>query len=78
MWRMEQPIGRALNRDLHGEEVDQLTEASWKESERRAQARRARENHKSYLDNEKHLRDVYYGRYLEKHKIVQLLERRST
>ena len=72
---LEQPIGKALSRELDDREVvDEFTEASWKESERRAQARRARENRASWLDNEKHLRGVFYKRYLEKDRLVRRLE----
>jgi hypothetical protein len=96
---IEQPVGRALNRDLvpdvtkiekiEGEldhlislrdkkrrqtEGDRAVEELWREGERRAAAKRREENHRSLLDNEQHLANVYYGRYLEKKKLIEELQ----
>jgi hypothetical protein len=58
-------------------EGDRAEEAIWKESERRAQARRREENRRTTLDNETHLANVYYGRYLEKMELIKELEGKS-
>jgi hypothetical protein len=66
-------IGAVLNRDLDGPE-DHVEEALWKEATRREAAKRREENYHSLLTNEQHLASVYYGRFLEKKKLIEDLQ----
>jgi hypothetical protein len=56
------------------EEADRATEASWKAGERRAAAQRRERVQQTYLDNQRHLRSVYYRLFTEKDALIKQME----
>ena len=59
------------------EEGERPAEEAWRDSERRAAAKREQERYYGTLVAEKHLRDVYFRRFQEKDRIVSELEGRK-